>query len=92
MYRIHLQSVTSRELLTKQRRQQASRHGRHHLLAGCDIWNGVASITVLRAHASHGEGISVYPVVVLAVGAVDNRGRKESHAESPLTSVAGRND
>lgn len=49
-------------LLTQQRRQQAPRHGRHHLLAGRDVGNAIASIS-----ARHDNLVPVYPVVVLAV-------------------------
>lgn len=62
---------SQQSLLTQQRGQETARHGRHHLLAGCDIRNDAASIAVARtrnpSNARHAGLVSVYPVVVLAV-------------------------
>lgn len=57
--------------LTQQRSQKTPRHGRHHLLASCDIRYDAASIAIARARnprdARHAGFVRVYPVVVLAV-------------------------
>lgn len=58
-------------LLTQQRGQETARHGRHYLLASCDIRYDAASIAIARTRnprdAGHAGFVSVYPVVVLAV-------------------------
>lgn len=71
MLRFKACNESQQRLLTQQRGQETPRHGRHHLLARCDIRYDAASIAIARARnprdARHAGFVSVYPVVVLAI-------------------------